>query len=137
MVMPDVVRHLNKLGPNRLLVHLGGHGAFVKIEHVGRTSGTVRQTPANAFRHGDAFTLALTYGPGTDWLRNLKAAGGGRILYRGSWYAVGQPRDLGTEEGMSRMPFVPRLVLPLTGTREFVELPIVPASGDAQSRSPR
>ncbi|CCH76791.1 conserved hypothetical protein [Nostocoides japonicum T1-X7] len=125
MVMPDAMRRINKAGPNKVLIHLGGHGAFARVEHVGRRSGTVRQTPVNAFRHGDVFTLALTYGPRTDWLRNLEAAGGGRLLFKGEWHRVGAPRPLTTEEGMARMPLLPRLILPLTGTREFVELPVL------------
>lgn len=123
MVMPDAMRHLNRIGLNKVMIHLGGHGAFALVEHIGRRSGAVRQTPVNAFRRGAGFTLALTYGPRVDWLRNLEAAGGGRVLYRGSWCAVGAPRRLTTEEGMSRMPLLPRLILPLTGTRDFVELP--------------
>lgn len=111
---------------NPVLVNLAGYGWFVELEHVGRKSGTPHRTPLFAFRHGDAMTVALTYGPDVQWLKNLRAAGGGRMHWRDSMLYLGPPHDLATEDGIARMPQPIRSVLDVTGlATEFVELPIV------------
>ena len=111
---------------NPFLVNLAGHGWFVELEHVGRKSGTAYRTPLLAFREGDTITVALTYGPDVQWLKNLRAAGGGRMHWRDSMLYLGPPHDLATEDGIARMPQPVRSVLDVTGlATEFVELPIV------------
>ena len=87
---------------NPVMVNLAGHGWFVELEHIGRTSGTAYRTPLLAFRHGDTITIALTYGPGVQWLKNLRAAGGGRMHWRDSMLYLGPPRPLATEDGMEQ-----------------------------------
>lgn len=111
---------------NPLTVHLAGHGWFVELEHVGRRSGTVRRTPMFAFRHGDLVTIALTYGPDVQWLKNVRAAGGCRMHQGRSMLALGPPRTLTTQEGVARMPQPIRWVFARTGACEdFVELPVL------------
>ena len=56
---------------------------FAIIEHTGRRSGRTYRTPVNAFPVEGGFALLLTYGPDRDWLKNLRAAGYGRIEHRG------------------------------------------------------
>lgn len=125
MPIPRAVTTFNKAVGNRLLIHLAGHGPFVELEHVGRRSGRTYRIPLNAFRHGDLVTLALTYGPRVDWYRNVVAAGGCRVRMRGRWLTLGAPRRLGTDEGMSRMPWPARPILHAARVTEFVELPVV------------
>jgi deazaflavin-dependent oxidoreductase (nitroreductase family) len=48
---------------------------FGRIVHVGRRSGRRYRTPVLAFRHDDRPVFALTYGPGTQWVRNVLGAG--------------------------------------------------------------
>ena len=38
-----------------------------------------------AFRDGPTVTIALTYGPDVDWLRNVRAAGGARMHVGSGW----------------------------------------------------
>jgi len=60
---------------------LPGMGVLV---HHGRKSGERSQTPVNVFpRPGDRHVVALTYGPDTDWLKNVLAAGGCELLTGG------------------------------------------------------
>ena len=48
---------------------------FGMLEHVGRKSGRVYQTPLEVVTHdGDRFVIASGWGPGADWYRNLQAA---------------------------------------------------------------
>lgn len=120
--------------PNRVLIHLAGHGWLVDLEHVGRRTGAVRHTPLFAFREGERVTVALTYGPGVQWLKNIRAAGRCRMRIRGQLLELGAPRDLGTAEGLARMPQPIRAVLTRTGfVEDFVELPVL---GERPFRAP-
>lgn len=111
---------------NPVLRHLAGLGWFVELEHVGRRTGTVRRTPLLAFRHGDTITLALTYGPRVQWLKNLRAAGRGRMHWRDRLLELGAPRDLTTREGLAAMPQPIRFIFATTGfCTDFVEVSIV------------
>ena len=80
-----------------------------------------------AFRSGDRVTFALTYGPDTDWLRDVRAAAGCRLRIRGEILTLGAPVDLSGEAGRSQMPAPVRVVLRLSGVDQFVELPVLHA----------
>jgi deazaflavin-dependent oxidoreductase (nitroreductase family) len=56
---------------------------FAILTHVGRRSGRTYTIPINAFRRGDHYVFALTYGSNVDWLKNVHAAGECRIRTRG------------------------------------------------------
>ena len=125
MPIPVAVTRFNRAVLNKAVVHLSGHGWFVELEHVGRRSGQTHRVPLMAFDRGDVLTIALTYGPGVDWLANLRAAGGGRMHLRRELLTLGAPRDLPEEEGRSRMPQPPRALLPVLGCHEYVEIPVL------------
>lgn len=125
MVLPRFLPRFNKVVTNRVLRHLVGFGPFAEIEHVGRTSGRAYRTTIMAFRRADSVTIALTYGPDVDWLKNLRAAGGGRMRLGRELLTLGPPTDLTTAVGLSQMPWLVAKFLPLTGTDEFVELPVL------------
>ena len=125
MPLPHFVAKLNRRYLNRFMTGLAGHGPFVELEHVGRTSGAVYRTPLMAFRSGRTVTIALTYGPDVDWLRNVRAAEGCRLHLGGHLLRLGPPRRLATEKGLRRMPLGAKKILPLTGTRDFVELDVI------------
>ena len=52
-----------------------------------------------AFRDGSTVTIALTYGPDVDWLRNVRAAGGARMHIGGQLVTLGAPATLSESEG--------------------------------------
>jgi deazaflavin-dependent oxidoreductase (nitroreductase family) len=82
----------------------------------------VRCTPLNVFRSGPGrWVVALTYGPGVQWLRNIEAAGECRIMIRRRWIRLGQPRRF-SDPARSRVPVPVRAILALIRVREFVEL---------------
>lgn len=62
------------------------------LEHVGRKSGKAYRTPLTVFPTHDGVAVLLTYGPDRDWLKNIDAAGGGRITRYGRTFAVRDPR---------------------------------------------
>lgn len=131
MPLPLALARVNKRVTNHLTRHLVGHGDFAELEHVGRRSGRLYRIPINAFRRGDVVTIALTYGPRTDWLRNLRAAGGARMRLGSEILTLGPPRDISASEGMSRMPGPARFVLPRIGVDEFVELNVLESAPTA------
>ena len=55
---------------------------FAWLEHTGRTTGRAYRTPIMVFRRGDRAVIAMTYGPDTDWARNVLAAGGAIVVGR-------------------------------------------------------
>lgn len=116
----------NKRFLNPLTLRLAGHGSMVDLEHVGRSSGRTFHTPLMAFRDGGIVTVALTYGTDVQWLKNVTAAGGCRMRLGGRWLALGAPRDVEPDTGLSRTPNPQRLLLRrVIKCRDFIELPVL------------
>lgn len=69
---------------------------FAIVEHVGRRSGKQYRTPVNVFSTTvdgkPGVAIVLTYGPDRDWLKNLTAAGGGRMRRNGKSFDVSDPQ---------------------------------------------
>ncbi|WP_231494857.1 nitroreductase family deazaflavin-dependent oxidoreductase [Cellulomonas sp. KRMCY2] len=137
--MPSRITRFNRRFLNPLTVRLAGHGSIVDLEHVGRTSGTRYHTPLMAFRDGadgadgaagGTVTIALTYGPDVQWLRNVRAAGRCRMRMGRRILTLGPPRTLDPDEGLSRVPQPQRALLrwPIR-CRDFIELPILAPPG--------
>jgi deazaflavin-dependent oxidoreductase (nitroreductase family) len=123
----------NKRVINPFTLRLAGHGSMADLEHVGRSSGRTFHTPLMAFRDGQTVTVALTYGPDVQWLKNVTAAGGGRMRLRGEHLTLGAPHPLDARAGMARMPNPQRLILRrLIRCRDFVEFQVL---SDLQSES--
>jgi deazaflavin-dependent oxidoreductase (nitroreductase family) len=62
------------------------------VVHTGRKTGTEYRTPVNVFRRDGGYAVALTYGEGSQWLRNVLAAGHADIVTRGRTHHVVNPR---------------------------------------------
>ena len=126
MPIPRVVGRWNKVGLNRLTRHIApwapGLGLVV---HRGRRSGRRYETPVNVFTVGDGYVLALTYGPDTDWVKNVLAAGGCELRTRGHTIQLGSPR-LFHDENRSGIRPIERQILRALGVADFLSL--VPTS---------
>ena len=68
------------------------------IVHRGRRSGRQYQTPLLAFKRDRTLIIALLYGEESDWLRNLRAGGGGYVVRAGRTFEVGEPRVIDTAD---------------------------------------
>lgn len=68
------------------------------LEHVGRRSGNAYRTPLSVFSTDEGVAVLLTYGPNRDRLKNLTAAGKGRMRRYGKTFAVTDPRIMTKEE---------------------------------------
>ena len=71
---------------------------YALIEHRGRRSGTPYRTPIVARRTENGFVLPVPFGPETNWVRNVLAAGDATVVWKGGRHRVTAPRlvDLDT-----------------------------------------
>jgi deazaflavin-dependent oxidoreductase (nitroreductase family) len=68
------------------------------VHHRGRKTGRDLSVPVAVRANSDAFLIALPWGPGTNWARNVLAAGGCTIRWKGADYRVTGPEVLGQSQ---------------------------------------
>ncbi len=121
MPFPRAVAKTNRYWINPVARRLAGRfPPFILIRHVGRKSGTPYETPVWAFRQPDGFLIALTYGPGTDWLRNVQASGSCEGLYGGTVYTLTEPRVVEGDPRSQPLPWLIRRAVGIIGVRHFL-----------------
>ncbi|MEU6895141.1 nitroreductase family deazaflavin-dependent oxidoreductase [Streptomyces sp. NPDC046557] len=98
---------------------------FGKVHHRGRKSGREFVTPVKLFRRGEDIVITLPYGPGSDWVKNVLAAGGCEITTRGRRIELVNPTVF-TDDGRTRMPMMTRRILARVDATQFLSL--TPAS---------
>jgi len=104
------------IGP--IMARLPGFGM---IYHQGRTSGREYRTPVKVFRHGNAYVVTLPYGTGTDWIKNITAAGGGDLAINGRRIHVVNP-TLFHDDGRVAIPKILRMVLARMNVTDCIAL---------------
>jgi deazaflavin-dependent oxidoreductase (nitroreductase family) len=93
MQLPQWLARFNRYVTNPIQrLWAGWLPLFGILEHVGRRSGKPYRTPLNVFSTDDGVAILLTYGPNRDWLKNITAAGGGRIRRHGKTFNVSNPQ---------------------------------------------
>jgi deazaflavin-dependent oxidoreductase (nitroreductase family) len=109
----DRVRQFNKNVLNPVVLPLAGRRLrfYAIVHHVGRRSGRSYSTPVVADSTADGFVIPLPYGKRDDWCRNVMAAGGCTILWRGQEYAVGEPELIDRETALEMVPSSKRLAM--------------------------
>ncbi|CQD05761.1 deazaflavin-dependent nitroreductase family protein [Mycobacterium lentiflavum] len=103
MQLPQGLARFNRHVTNPIQKMWAGWApSFAIIEHTGRKSGKEFRTPVSAF---DAtvdgqpgIAVLLTYGPDRDWLKNLKAAGGGKMRRHGKTFGITNPQVVSRDE---------------------------------------
>ena len=93
---------------------------FAIVAHKGRRSGKEYRTPIMAFRSPTGFAIALTYGPETDWVRNVLAAGTCTLEYRGEALPLTDPRLVHAAEVRAVLPAVVRYILRLMRVDDYL-----------------
>lgn len=73
------------------------------LEHVGRRSKREYRTPLTVFTTDEGVAILLTYGPDRDWLKNITAAGGGRLKQYGRTFAVSDPRVVSKHDAAAHL----------------------------------
>lgn len=130
MQMPQALARFNRHVTNPVQrLWAGWLPPFAIVEHVGRRSGKPYRTPVNVFSADvdgkPGVAILLTYGPDRDWLKNLTAAGGGRMRHRGKDFGIADPRvvtkaeaaehvSAGARPIFARLPFEDAVLLTKT-----------------------
>ena len=123
MPIPSFVARINRRITNPLVRRFAGRSpGFAIVEHVGRSSGRRYRTPVNVVRLEGGFLIALTYGSTSDWVRNVFAAGGATLVYRGARIEVVNPRIIEEEGSHTAFPAVIRGALKVLDVRKYLEL---------------
>ncbi len=113
MQIPQSVARFNRRVTNPIQRLWAGRApTFGILEHVGRKSGTTFRTPLTVFTTADGFAILLTYGPDRDWLKNITAAGGGRMTRHGRTFEVTEPRLVSKAEAAPEIAGLARWVFP-------------------------
>jgi deazaflavin-dependent oxidoreductase (nitroreductase family) len=129
MALPPWLARFNRHGTNRVTSAFAPWAPwFGVVIHTGRRSGRTYRTPVNAFRDGDDWLIALTYGAETDWVRNVQAAGGCELIARGRQIRLTNPR-IATDDTRRWAPLPVRVVLTLIGVPQYLRLTRAGARG--------
>lgn len=100
---------------------------FGLLSYRGRKSGRRYRTPMNAFRHGDEWVFALTYGSDVQWVKNVIAAGEAELLVRRTTHRLRDP-ELFVDPRRRLVPFPIRQALALLRVTEFLKMRAAPPS---------
>lgn len=126
MAIPRWVARFNGKVTNRVLGPMATRApGFGVVTHHGRRSGRAYHTPVNVFARPDGYVVALTYGPGAQWVRNVMAEGGCELETRGRRVRLASPRLFHDE---TRRPVPPPVgvVLRVLGVADFMRLSPAP-----------
>jgi hypothetical protein len=120
----DRVRRFNRAVTNpRVLRSAGEPGASASvIRHVGRLSGRSYQTPVGPYAAGDDFVIALPYGPGADWVRNVMAEGSAVLVHEGRTVPIHEPEVVPVAEVITDLPSSEQRTLRLFGVGECLRV---------------
>ena len=99
-----------------LAARLPGFGVVV---HKGRRSGREYATPVNVFHTPGGYVVALTYGPESDWVQNVMAAGSFDLVTRGRRIHLIGP-ELVHDESRGQLPRPVRPILRLLDVADFL-----------------
>lgn len=92
MPWPQVMRRYRRRLDPLALRFAGRVGSLADLEHVGRTTGTTRHTPVRAFRRGDVVAVGANFGVGSQWVKNVVAAGTCTMTLRGARLRLTDPQ---------------------------------------------
>lgn len=116
MPIPRAIARANRNGLNRITRRFAGRiPPFVLLTHTGRRSGKSYIVPLMAFRDGDRFVIALTYGETTDWQHNIQAGGPASITMRGRTTPILRLHTADRSEVANAIPWPIHRVLDLLG----------------------
>lgn len=122
MPLPRGVARFNKHVTNRLTGIFAPYlPYFGVVVHTGRKTRRVYRTPVNVFPRPGGYVIALTYGPNSDWVRNVLTSGSAELETRGRKVHLVRPHLIHDER--RRVIFAPlRLIGQLGNVSDFLEL---------------
>ncbi len=101
MPVPMWVAEINKRVFNKMELKRGTRPV---LTHVGRTSGASHRTPLDAHRVDGGFVFICMYGPQSDWVQNVLAAGSAELSAGGEEFHLVEPRIITEAEAFSQLP---------------------------------
>jgi deazaflavin-dependent oxidoreductase (nitroreductase family) len=110
---------------NPVIIRLAGGGrmqSIAMVHHRGRKSGRTYATPTSARPTGDGFVIAMTFGPESDWVQNVLAAGGCEIDWKGRRYSLVDPEIIDWAAARTAFSTVERILLRTVGMTSFIQL---------------
>jgi deazaflavin-dependent oxidoreductase (nitroreductase family) len=123
--LPRWLARANKAGLNRVVKHAAPWAPTLGlIVHTGRRTGHRYETPVMVFPAPGGFVIALTYGPGTEWVKNVVAADGCELRTGGRTLNMISPRVYHDEARAGIRP-LERRALKLIGAADFLSLTTV------------
>jgi deazaflavin-dependent oxidoreductase (nitroreductase family) len=120
----DIVRRLNRSLTNPRVMRTAGTDATQTsvIQHTGRTSGRVYETPVDTIPAKTGFLIALPYGTRADWVRNVLASGSATVITRGERVDVDRPSIVATADVEGQIPAKTLRTLRLFGVNQCLHL---------------
>jgi deazaflavin-dependent oxidoreductase (nitroreductase family) len=130
MAIPKSVARFNAHVTNRVSGPFAGRlPGFAVVNHVGRRSGRTYETPVNMFRDGERYVFALTYGPDSQWVKNVIAAGGCEVRTHGRTARLCEPRIF-TDPHQRLVPGPVRVALRILDVDDFLLMRPAPAQSE-------
>jgi deazaflavin-dependent oxidoreductase (nitroreductase family) len=118
-----MVRITHATGPLALRVaETGAIPVWAVVRHRGRKSGKLYSTPIAIRPTPDGFILPLPWGEGTDWCRNLRAAGGGVIRWGGADIEITAPEVMDVAAAMRFFDAYMRPIMKLIGIKKVLRV---------------
>ncbi len=89
----DAVRGMNRRFFNpKQMKSAGTPGAYASvIQHRGRSTGQIYDTPIGAVETDDGFVIVLPYGTRSNWVKNVLASGSATLVHEGQTSEVDRP----------------------------------------------
>jgi deazaflavin-dependent oxidoreductase (nitroreductase family) len=103
------------------------------VVHIGRKTQQEYRTPVNVFRSPKGFVIALTYGPNSEWVRNILASRVCTLETRGRRWRLVRPQVVHDEQ-RRLVPLAVGIILRLVGVSDFLTLDV--EMGNAQPAPP-
>jgi deazaflavin-dependent oxidoreductase (nitroreductase family) len=92
------------------------------LVHRGRKSGLEYRTPIVARPTLDGFIIPLPFGAGTQWTKNLLAAGAGRLRWNGTEFEIRDPEIVDSADAARSFSRVQQAGIRAFGMKEFVRV---------------
>ena len=123
MPVPRFMAKVNRRIFNPMEIRKGERPVLI---HTGRSSGRRFETPLDAFPVEDGYVFVVMYGPDTDWVKNVLAAGSAEVRIAGESTELTAPRLVSAEEVR---PILPENALPPSFLKVDLVLRMDVASG--------
>lgn len=78
-------------------------GNYPVVRHAGRTSGSTYETPLDAYPTKTGYVLVARYGPESDWVQNILAAGTATLRVGNEEHDLDSPRLVTQREAVAAL----------------------------------